>query len=91
MVRGDPIVPAHARVADDGAGTVVPAGTPREIVLKLNDAAQKALADKEVIDTLVNKNALVIEGGPPERLAAAIRDDLAKWSRIVKMTGFKVD
>jgi hypothetical protein len=28
---------------------------------------------------------------PPERLAAVIRDDLAKWSRIVKMTGFKPD
>lgn len=68
---------------------VVPAGTPREIVLKLDDAAQEALADKEVIAGLVNKNALVLEGGLPERLAAVIHDDLARWSRMVKMTGFK--
>lgn len=72
-------------------GFVVPTGTPRDIVLKLNDAAQKALADKEVIDTLVNRNALVIAGGPPERLAEVIRADLDKWSRIVRMTGFKPD
>lgn len=70
---------------------VVPAGTPREIVLKLDDAAQEALADKEVIAGLANKNALVIEGGLPERLAAVIHDDLARWSRMVKMTGFKPD
>lgn len=70
-------------------GSSVPAGTPREIVLKLDDAAQEALADKEVIAGLANKNALVIEGGLPERLAAVIHDDLARWSRMVKMTGFK--
>ena len=56
-------------------GFVVPAGTPRDIVLKLNAAAQTALADKEVIETLVNKNALVIAGGPPEKLADVIRAD----------------
>lgn len=72
-------------------GFVVPAGTPRDIVLKLNAAAQTALADKEVTDTLVNQNALVIAGGPPERLAEVIRDDSVKWSRIVKATGFKPD
>ena len=70
-------------------GFVVPAGTPRDIVLKLNAAAQTALADKEVIETLVNKNALVIAGGPPEKLADVIRADSIKWARIVKMTGFK--
>jgi len=68
---------------------VAPAGTPREAVLQLNAAAQKALADKEVIEVLVNQNAQILDGGPPEVLAAAIRDDLAKWTRIVKATGFK--
>lgn len=72
-------------------GFVVPAGTPGDIVLQLNAAAQKALADKEVIEALVNRNALVVAGGPPERLADVIRDDLAKWAQIIKMTGFKPD
>lgn len=70
-------------------GFVVPAGTPREIVRRLNAAAQEALADKEVVEVLVNRNALIIDGGPPERLAAIIREDTAKWAQIVKATGFK--
>lgn len=70
-------------------GFVVPAGTPRDVVRQLNAAAQKALASREVVEVLVNRNALIIAGGPPEDLAAIIRNDTAKWARIVKATGFK--
>jgi len=68
---------------------IVPAGTPRQIVLQLNDATRNALAAREVVDLLVHQNAMVIDGGPPEQLAAIIRDDTAKWSRIIKASGFK--
>ena len=70
-------------------GFVVPARTTREVVRQLNAAAQKALASREVVEVLVNRNALIIAGGPPEDLAAIIRNDTAKWARIVKATGFK--
>ncbi|MCC6209743.1 MAG: tripartite tricarboxylate transporter substrate binding protein [Burkholderiales bacterium] len=78
----------------DGAvwyGLVAPAGTPREIVMQLNAAANKALVDPKVVELLVTQNAQVVDGGSPEVLAAAIRDDTAKWSRIIKATGFKVE
>lgn len=70
-------------------GFMVPAGTPRAIVQQLNAAAQRALAEPDVVELLVNKNALIIDGGPPERLAQVIRDDTAKWAKIVEATGFK--
>ncbi|MCC6474411.1 MAG: tripartite tricarboxylate transporter substrate binding protein [Burkholderiales bacterium] len=76
----------------DGAvwnALIAPAGTSLETVRRLNAVAQKALTDKKVVEVLVDQNAQIIDGGPPEVLAAAIRDDLVKWTRIIKATGFK--
>lgn len=71
-------------------GLIAPAGTPREIVDKLNAAARKVIADPAVRDKFAAIGAATT-GGTPEDFAAYIRDDLSKWVRIVKDNNVKVD
>ncbi len=72
-------------------GLIAPKGTPKEIVALLNAQLRMALAAPEVVDILVNKNALVVGGGSPEQFAATIKNDMTKWARIIKATGFKLE
>ena len=71
-------------------GVVAPAGTPREIVLRLNGEIAR------VINTPDFKQRIEIDavepiGGNPEQLGDYIRSELAKWARIVKTSGARVD
>lgn len=70
-------------------GLIAPAGTPKEVINFLNAKIQMALEAKDVVDILVNKNALILGGGTPEQFAALIKNDMTKWSHIVKNSGFK--
>lgn len=69
-------------------GLIAPAGTPKEVIRIVNEKVQMALAAKGVIDSLVNNNALVLVGGSAEQFSATIKNDMAKWSRLVKASGF---
>lgn len=62
---------------------LAPAGTPAEIVSKLNKAINKFLA-KEETRRQFEKFGFVLIGGPPERLAKQMEDDHAKWSKVVE-------
>jgi tripartite-type tricarboxylate transporter receptor subunit TctC len=63
-------------------GIVAPAGTPREVVAKLNVETQKVLARPEVKERLEKEGAELIPG-PPERLAAVIQADLDGWKKLI--------
>jgi tripartite-type tricarboxylate transporter receptor subunit TctC len=63
-------------------GIVAPAGTPREIVAKLNAETQKVLAQPEVRERLEKEGAELIPG-PPERLGALIQTDLDGWRKLI--------
>jgi len=76
--------------ATNVTGLIAPAGTPREIVERLNAAAQKVLAQPAVKAKFAEIGAEVT-GGTPEQFATYIRDDLSKWTRIVKDANVKVD
>jgi len=69
-------------------GIVAPAGTPRPIVDKLNEALRTALADPEVRKRLVNDGTDVTPGSP-EEYAAHIDRDETRWSAVVKASGAK--
>ena len=69
---------------------VAPAGTPKEIVARLNAEILKALADPEVREQLKDQG-LTIRGSSPEELAAATRDQLARYGRLFKEAGIKAD
>jgi tripartite-type tricarboxylate transporter receptor subunit TctC len=71
-------------------GLVAPAHTPREVIRRLNEAANKALQTEEVRQAM-RDNASEPQGGTPEEFAAFIRSEMAFWGDAVKLTGAKAD
>lgn len=71
-------------------GFFAPAGTPPEIVNKLNDAINRALKAPDVRERL---EALTFEpvGGTPQQFSEYVASEITKWGDIVKQTGAKVD
>ncbi|HYC46272.1 MAG TPA: tripartite tricarboxylate transporter substrate binding protein [Burkholderiales bacterium] len=76
--------------ADSWFGLMVPAGTSRDVIAKLNGDVQKALGQQEVKDRLLAVGGFVTPGGPPE-LAARVKADVAKWARVVRTAGIKAE
>lgn len=71
-------------------GFVAPAGTPKEIVLRLNTEINKALQDAEVKKKLSDQGADMM-GGTPEQFGALIKSELLRWAPIIKDSGAKLD
>jgi tripartite-type tricarboxylate transporter receptor subunit TctC len=71
-------------------GMFAPAGTPKEIVRLLQDEVATALDSAEARDKLAVVGCEPYKG-TAEQLAALVKDDLVRWSRIVKESGAKVD
>jgi tripartite-type tricarboxylate transporter receptor subunit TctC len=67
-------------------GMAVPAGTPREIVERLNRAVNDALADPDVQGKLAELGGTLIPG-TPEDFGKLLADETDKWSKVVKATG----
>jgi len=65
-----------------------PAGTPKNIIDRLNDAAQKALKNEGVLTRLAASGTQPIGAGP-EQAAAHIRAEIARWDRVLKAAGVK--
>ena len=70
-------------------GVFVPAGTPPEIVARLNAEFGKALAVPAIRDGML-KAANEPVGGRAEQFARLVRDDSAKYARLSKELGIKV-
>jgi tripartite-type tricarboxylate transporter receptor subunit TctC len=69
---------------------LAPSGTPKDIVARYNAAFNDILAEPNV-RTLLDRQGLVAQGGPPERLAALIAKDRARWARVVKDAGISAE
>jgi tripartite-type tricarboxylate transporter receptor subunit TctC len=69
---------------------VGPAGVPREIVGRMNAVVAAALRAPDVLQRF---HALGYDpiGGTPDELGAAIRSDLAKYAKIIKSAGIKIE
>ncbi len=71
-------------------GILAPAGTPPAIIAKVNAEVAKWLASPEGKDKLVAIGANA-GGGSPEDFARHIQAETAKWAKVVKESGAKVD
>src|SRR5689334_814490 len=71
-------------------GIVAPAGTPRSVVRRVNTELNKALKSPELVKMLNAQTAEPV-GGTPEAFGKVIRADDAKWARVVKQSGARVD
>ncbi|HEX2199226.1 MAG TPA: tripartite tricarboxylate transporter substrate binding protein [Burkholderiales bacterium] len=68
-----------------------PAGTPRDIVTKLNAEINRILQVPEVRSRLSVQGSAEVVGGTPEQLAAFVKNEIAKWTKVIKASGAKVD
>lgn len=71
-------------------GILVPAGTPVDIVKRLQEESLKALKSNAVTERFASDSA-VGGGGPPAEFAAYIAQQQKVWSQIVKQAGIKPD
>lgn len=71
-------------------GLMVPKGTPKSAIDKLNAEANRALQSEEVRKRYAELGSEP-RGGKPEELDKQIRSELKKWASVVKATGAKVD
>ena len=71
-------------------GFTVPTGTPRDIVDRLNTEIGKALAMPELKKQLALQG-IDVGGGTPEQFGVYMRDEFAKWGRLVKESGMTAD
>ena len=71
-------------------GVLAPAGTPEAILARLNAEVVKALQSPEVRESLTGEGGEVL-GGTPIEFAAFLMVEQAKWARVVKDSGVKVD
>jgi tripartite-type tricarboxylate transporter receptor subunit TctC len=76
--------------ADFWVALFAPAGTPKDVPMKLNAALSRSLASADVRERFAQQGAEVV-GGTPDQLAVALRNDMAKWAKVVKAAGIKID
>jgi len=91
-----PEVPTVAELGYPGfdgagwAGLVAPRGTPREVVERINAAANKALADPALRDRIIERGAIPDPRGPRE-FGDFVAAEIVKWGEIVKRANLKAE
>jgi tripartite-type tricarboxylate transporter receptor subunit TctC len=97
--RRSPLAPDVPTVAEAGVpgyevnvwfGLVAPAGTPREIVQKLNAEVLKILAMPDVRERFQSQGVEPV-GSTPEQFGEHIRGQMAKWAKVVQDAGVKAE
>src|SRR3954470_9411053 len=94
-----PVLPDIPTVSEAGVpgyeaviwlGIMAPAGTPKPILEKLNAEIRKVVANAEVKDAWAKQGAAPMSMSTDE-FGQYMREDIAKWAKIVKLSGAKVD
>ncbi len=76
--------------ADAWFGIFVPAATPRDIITRLNAEVMKGLQAADMRERLRGFGATP-GSGTPEQFSAQFRNEIAKWAKVVKSAGVRVD
>jgi tripartite-type tricarboxylate transporter receptor subunit TctC len=74
---------------DNFTGLVGPAGMPADAIAKLHAAAAKALATATVKERFASLGVQPV-GNTPDQFAAEIREDLARWAKVIKAARISV-
>ncbi len=71
-------------------GLFAPAGTSQLFIQKINSDMNELLKDTAIRE-LLSKQGMVAAGGTPERFGGLVKQELARWTRVVDAAGIKVD
>ena len=91
-----PDVPTVAEAAvpeyefDSWFGIFTPAGTPKAIVSRLNQVIVKAIEMPDLRQQLA-RAGLNPESSTPDELGRILRDDTAKWAKVIKAAGIPIN
>lgn len=97
--KRSPVAPEIPTVAESGMpgfevsvwfSVLAPAGTPRDIVERLNRILVKALGAADVRERVLSQGAEPI-GNTPEEFTALMKRDLVKWAKVVKDADIKLE
>jgi tripartite-type tricarboxylate transporter receptor subunit TctC len=97
--KRDPLLPDLPTIAETGVtgyesgvwfGLAVPAGTPREIIAKLNAEAVKGTKSPDFVKRMTELGYNII-GSSPEQMGDMLRTEVNRWGPIVKASGAKAD
>lgn len=70
-------------VADSWYGLFAPAGTPADVIEKLNSAAKKAV-NTEAFRKKLEAEGLIVKGGSPQEFDTYAKGEEARWRKVVK-------
>jgi tripartite-type tricarboxylate transporter receptor subunit TctC len=87
-------MPAHLPreeklTSEDWTGILVKAGTPANLVIRLNTAIGKALQTDKVHEALA-KLGVDPAGGAPEAFGSMMHDEIVRWGKIIKEANIKI-
>jgi tripartite-type tricarboxylate transporter receptor subunit TctC len=71
-------------------GFMAPAGTPQDVVKKVHDDSVAIIRRPDFLERL-DRDGIEPVANTPEQFGAEIRTDLARWAKIVKAAGAKLD
>jgi tripartite-type tricarboxylate transporter receptor subunit TctC len=71
-------------------GFVAPAGTPREVVMKLNGAFAKVMVDP-VISQRLSESGFEPQASTPEEFATYMKSEIAKWAKVIHDSNISLD
>ncbi len=95
-----PVVPTVAETVPGYSGTLwvglfAPIGVPQSVITKLQDGMNRTLAAKDLRDKLEQQGVELAAPADkpvgPEKFAEILKEDIAKWARIVKTSGATID
>jgi len=93
-------LPDIAPIADIGVpgyeatqwyGFLAPAGTPAEVVAKLNTTVNAILADREFVEKNMTSQGMAPMAMSPQQMGALIRQETQRMTDIVRKSGAKVE
>jgi tripartite-type tricarboxylate transporter receptor subunit TctC len=91
-----PDVPTIAEVSfpklelGDWSGLLVKAGTPRDVIMRLNRAVNNALKSDRVLNAFA-KLGIDVGGGTPEEFGAYLHAETVRWTKVIRDAGIRID
>ena len=99
MTTRSPLAPELPTIAEAGLkgfevrswnGVVVPTGTPKEIIARLNTEIVRILRQPELREKFIVQGVELVPTTPDE-FGAFIRQDIAKWAKVIQLSGARAE